>query len=136
MKTILIGAALGVTTLGGVAVAAQQSAPPADRPINPRLDADGDGTLSREEMMAPADRRFMLLDTDRDGRLSRDEFRAGSLRQFERLDVNRDGRVDTAERQAMRGMDGKRRGYGMRGHRRMGGDADAMPPPPPVDENE
>jgi hypothetical protein len=84
-----------------------------------RLDANGDGKLSKEEMFArtpaignsvlPTDRQasqqssyFLLLDTDKDGFVSLAEFMAGTDRNFTRCDLDRNGRIDTAEcRQAL-----------------------------------
>ncbi|WP_162140019.1 hypothetical protein [Sphingomonas sp. Mn802worker] len=41
-----------------------------------RADANGDGVVTRDEVIADADRRFATMDTDGDGKLSRDESRA------------------------------------------------------------
>jgi hypothetical protein len=41
-----------------------------------RADANGDGIVMRDEMIADADRRFAARDSDRDGKVSRDEQRA------------------------------------------------------------
>ena len=84
-----------------------------------RLDANGDGKLSQDELFArtpavgnsvlPGDRQmqrqstyFQLLDTDRDGFVSLAEFMAQAERNFARCDINKDGRTDAAEcRQAL-----------------------------------
>jgi len=85
-----------------------------------RLDANGDGRLSQDELFArtpaagnsvlPTDRQagrqsdyFLLLDTDKDGFVTLTEFIAGADRNFTRCDLDRNGRIDTAEcRQALR----------------------------------
>jgi Ca2+-binding EF-hand superfamily protein len=84
-----------------------------------RLDANGDGKLSKDELFArtpavgnsilPTDRQasqqssyFLLLDTDKDGVVTLAEFLAGADRNFTRCDLDRNGRIDTAEcRQAL-----------------------------------
>lgn len=84
-----------------------------------RLDSNGDGKLSKEELFArtpavgnsvlPTDRQtsqqssyFLLLDTDKDGFVTLAEFMAGADRNFTRCDLDKNGRIDTAEcRQAL-----------------------------------
>jgi Ca2+-binding EF-hand superfamily protein len=84
-----------------------------------RLDANGDGKLSKDELFArtpavgnsvlPTDRQasqqssyFLLLDTDKDGFITLTEFMAGAERNFTRCDLDKNGRIDTAEcRQAL-----------------------------------
>ncbi len=84
-----------------------------------RLDANGDGKLSKDELFArtpalgnsvlPTDRQasqqssyFLLLDTDKDGFVTLTEFMAGADRNFTRCDLDKNGRIDTAEcRQAL-----------------------------------
>lgn len=84
-----------------------------------RLDANGDGKLSQDELFArapavgnsvlPTDRQtsrqssyFLLLDADKDGFVTLTEFMAGADRNFMRCDLDRNGRIDTAEcRQAL-----------------------------------
>jgi hypothetical protein len=85
-----------------------------------RLDTDGDGKLTKDELFArtpargssvlPSDRQvqrqsayFERLDTDRDGAVTLAEFMALAERNFARCDLDKDGRIDTAEcRQALR----------------------------------
>lgn len=102
-----------------------------------RFDADGDGTITRDEA-ANAPSRFQRADTDGDGGLSVDEMKAAAVeraekraeRMHERLDANDDGMVDEAEMKAARkamadrrharfegSRHGPRHGYRHGGHR-------------------
>ena len=84
-----------------------------------RLDANGDGKLTQDELFArtpatgnsvlPSDRQserqsafFQRLDANKDGVVTVEEFMAQADRNFARCDINKDGRIDTAEcRQAL-----------------------------------
>lgn len=65
------------------------------------FDADGDGTVTRDEILARQNARFTALDADGDGQVTRQEYvdhamaqigeRAGQ--RFDRLDVDGDGRL-------------------------------------------
>lgn len=84
-----------------------------------RLDANGDGKLSQDELFArtpaagnsvlPSDRQagrqsnyFQRLDMDKDGFVTLTEFMAQGERNFVRCDLDKNGRIDTAEcRQAL-----------------------------------
>lgn len=125
----LVVAAMGVTGAATV-VLAQDSTDRGERRAEmfSRLDADGDGRITAEDLGAVAEgrmkdrasRMIARLDSDGDGAVSEDEFaaRRGSGSMFDRLDMNADGMISEEEfaemRQGhMRGMKG-----GMRhGHR-------------------
>jgi hypothetical protein len=78
-----------------------------------RLDTNGDGKLTKEELFArtpgangvlPNDRQaqrqstyFQMLDVNKDGVVTLAEFMAQADRNFARCDTNNDGRIDTAE---------------------------------------
>ncbi|WP_374146670.1 EF-hand domain-containing protein [Sphingomonas sp. 28-63-12] len=94
MKKLLIAAALATTAIGGVALAAQMDdggRPPHDR---------------RGGAMAQAD-------ANHDGTITRDEFLAAATKRFDKVDANHDGKITPEERQAMRGhgMGGKHGGW-------------------------
>lgn len=98
MKHIIGRAALviALTAASGAALARDGEGPMAHFD---RLDGDGDGRVTMEEMEAIRMERFGAADTDGDGQVSRDEFiavateraaeRAGGA--FDRLDVDGDG---------------------------------------------
>lgn len=107
MKDRVLTAVIGVCVLSaglGTPAVAQMTAPAAQRvpPVAPppgggmrrgglmRADANGDGVVTREELIADADRRFTALDTDGDGAVSRDEMQAArSARRMRRDDDRR-----------------------------------------------
>ena len=74
------------------------------------MDANKDGFVSREEVLAAGDdaarkeratarreRWIERLDTDHDGRVSREEYRAWRTGLFDRLDKDKDGRLSPDE---------------------------------------
>ncbi len=91
-----------------------------------RLDANGDGKLSQDELFArtpaagnsvlPSDRQaqrqsayFQRLDADKDGAVTPAEFTAAAARNFARCDLDKNGRIDTAEcRQSLQRKPGER----------------------------
>ncbi|WP_068090315.1 EF-hand domain-containing protein [Novosphingobium rosa] len=78
-------------------------------------DTDGDGRVSKAEMMAAAsggkggeargnpERRFDRMDTNHDGYLDKDEIRAALTQRFQRMDRNGDGVLTPDERVGQRG---------------------------------
>jgi hypothetical protein len=136
MKKTIAAALLGTSLLAGAAFAAQQAPAPAPQDRmgggNPLklADANGDGAVTKAEMLADADARFARLDANKDGKISKDERpgdgagrggrmmtridtdgdgaisldeqRAQATRRFERVDANKDGTLDQAERDAAR----------------------------------
>jgi hypothetical protein len=55
------------------------------------LDADGDGALTRDELMTHNRVRFDRLDSNGDGAISPDEYGARLVAMFSRMDANDDG---------------------------------------------
>lgn len=54
-------------------------------------DTDGDGLISQEEFLVPAQERFQKQDTDGDGVITFDEISAHAKEHFLKLDSNGDG---------------------------------------------
>lgn len=48
------------------------------------------------------ERMLARVDANKDGTISREEFRTAATTRFERMDANRDGRIDAAEQNALR----------------------------------
>lgn len=78
MRSFLIGLAAALTTAAGIAVA--QSPPPAAPPKGGmhggammRADANGDGVITRQEVIDQATKRFDRMDLNRDGKLDAGE---------------------------------------------------------------
>ena len=55
------------------------------------LDANGDGALTKDEMLAHNRIRFDRLDSNGDGAISADEFSARLVAMFTRMDTDNDG---------------------------------------------
>lgn len=70
-----------------------------------RLDADGNGSISRQEWLNAAGARFDRLDTNKDGVLTPDELSRGRhgrhgrpwRHSFSQIDTNGDGQISSAE---------------------------------------
>jgi Ca2+-binding EF-hand superfamily protein len=107
MKTSTLLAAL----LVGLAPLSAASAQDASGRVFQRIDANGDGVISKDEIVAARDRRFQRLDKNRDGMIDRDEVdaardaimdradaaqaRLGNA--WRRMDANGDGKVSEEE---------------------------------------
>lgn len=123
MKDRVLAAVIGACVFGaglGTPAVAQTAAPVAqpadtDAPVPGggmrrgglmRADANGDGVVTREEVIADADRRFAALDTDRNGTVSRDEMQAARSARRMRRDDERS--ADPAARAAPTGEAARR----------------------------
>ena len=122
MKKKIVAALLGASLLaGGGAYAAQQARDGAPRDHMMQADANNDGIVTREEVLAGVDARFAKADTDKDGQLSADERRAAHpdrggrhhrfggpgggerhAKMLERFDADKDGKLSDSESQAAR----------------------------------
>ncbi len=97
MRKKLIVAALTATLMGGGAA----------------LAAAATATAQTQDMPPPGPGGPLLrADADKDGVVTRDEVLADVAARFARLDADKDGKISKEERQAMKGMRG---GRGMRG---------------------
>lgn len=115
--TNLKTSALIAAIVAGLTVTAANAAPGGkmgghgQMPSFAELDADGDGTLTPEELTAYKDKRFAEADTDGDGALSAEELAAASQSRraqamVSRLDANGDGKLQAEEMRPSR-EDGK-----------------------------
>ncbi|MGC6452487.1 MAG: EF-hand domain-containing protein [Candidatus Puniceispirillaceae bacterium] len=84
------------------------------------IDGNGDGALSRDEILAHNRLRFDRLDSNGDGTISADEFSARLLAMFTRMDTNSDGVLEGDELPRSMGKHGHRH---MHGHGRSGPNA-------------
>ena len=123
-KPILFG---GVSAML-LASAALYAAPGAGKM---KIDADGNGTVSKSEAMAGADARFAKMDANNDGTLNQADRAAKVKERFATMDADKNGAVSEpefvaaheermAKREDRREMRGERKGPGHKGHR-MGG---------------
>lgn len=111
MNTLMKMALMALATLGATSLAVSQTRPAPDMRFIERLDADGDGVLSQDEVAAARQRLFARLDRDGDDAIDDREIealrdavmdRAVALqarlgRAWRRMDTNGDGRVSAEE---------------------------------------
>lgn len=110
MKTLLTAAAGLTLSLAALQPAMAQQGPG-------RLDANGDGKVTKAEFQAGRVNQMMRMDANKDGKVSREEFASMAARRaeraaekgaqpkgkgdgsrlFDRVDANRDGFLDRAE---------------------------------------
>lgn len=118
----MAGAVLGSALILATAPAqAQDAPPPGGRDLLARADANGDGVVTKAELLADVDKRFARLDTDKDGKITAAEREAmgggmrgrmarrmmerrggegGMGRALERVDTNDDGIITLDEQRA------------------------------------
>jgi len=93
-KAVLLGLAAVVLVAGGSVYAAQQR-------DKVKLDANGDGVITRAEAQAGAASLFARLDVNKDGKLDETDRKAlretMKARMFERLDSDKNGQITKAE---------------------------------------
>lgn len=113
MKKTVIAALLGATLLaGGAAAAMQSNAAAQDAPRKhmrgDRLsmaDANKDGVVTRNEMIASVDARFAKLDTNKDGRITPEERQAARAAMGRPMRGDRDGKPRPDRPGMKRGLD-------------------------------
>lgn len=104
---------IGLTTFAILVGFAAQAATPettggkrgGERPSFEQLDANKDGQLTQDELMAPMTARFGTMDTNGDGELSSDEIAAAGNerakrradKMIERLDADKNGTISADE---------------------------------------
>jgi len=120
-RDFITGIVLAAGVLGAGAALAQAKGPMSgpmegmgmhQRPSFEELDADKDGAVTAEEMMAPAKARFGQADADGDGKLSLEEMQAQARQRademakkmLERMDRDGDGTVSFDEMPGQRRM--------------------------------
>lgn len=113
-KKIILLSSLGAVALaGGAAFATQHAGGPLKR-----IDANGDGAITRAEVTAHVDKRFARMDANSDGAISAADrearFEERGERRFERLDADKNGAISRAEWDA--GMDARAERREARGH--------------------
>ncbi len=87
MKKFIIVAALVTTAIGGVAIAGQMEGGPRHGPhggLMAQADANHDGTLTRDEVIAAATTRFDKVDANHDGKVTAEERKAARQAMRER----------------------------------------------------
>ncbi len=100
-KFLMVVVMAGSTMVAGAAQAQARG----DRPDFATLDANGDGTVTQQELVAHREARFAESDTNGDGALSIEELTAASrekaaeraARMLEQRDANGDGLLQQAE---------------------------------------
>jgi hypothetical protein len=95
MKKLTLFSVLGAMT----AVTSLSLACPGHEGGRAKMDPNGDGKVTLDEMRAGAKQRFDALDADKNGVLSQAELskKGHAKRMIERADTNKDGQVTAAE---------------------------------------
>jgi len=127
MKKTLLSAgivAIALSGFAGTAMAQSKKGGEKMRPTFEQLDANGDGSITMEDLQARGEARFAEADTNNDGNLSKEEILASQSRakedrverMIEKRDANGDGQLsleEMAPKSAEDGGRGKDRGERM-----------------------
>lgn len=62
-----------------------------------KLDGNGDGQISQDELLSRNNGHFKRLDSNNDGQIDSEEFNARLIAMFNRMDVNGDGLLSAEE---------------------------------------
>lgn len=131
MKKLTIGLSAAALAIGGIAFAQADS--------RPKMDADGNGEITKAEAAKAAEAMFARMDVNNDGKIdqadrdARHEARRAEM--FAKLDTNGDGSISSQEFMAAKGPGGPgkdgppRGGPGMDGPGGPGGPGMDGPPP-------
>lgn len=94
---VLLAATISVTALAEAP--ASDNVPGREGPRNmiQRLDADGDGRITLEEIRAPLEQRFAELDANGDGVIDLEEFSARAMERFAARDADGNGVLEGDE---------------------------------------
>jgi Ca2+-binding EF-hand superfamily protein len=87
-----------------------------------RMDTDGNGTVSKAEMMSTLDTHFARMDVNKDGKLDASDRDARRKEHFGALDANKDGSLSESEFMAARQVrsDARAQRDGAQSSRKMG----------------
>jgi len=105
-KTLVIGSALVISggLIAGLAVASVTSRDDDHDHAGRhgiikafKLDGNGDGQISQDELLSRNNGHFKRLDSNNDGQIDNDEFNARLVAMFNRMDVNGDGLLSAEE---------------------------------------
>jgi len=104
-RILVIGIVIAVVLLaaGGVVIAKTECFRNGGAEFMERLDADGDGMISKEEFLSGRGDAFDRLDTDQDGLVTLEEVNAGRVRRspaghmIRICDANEDGKISLEE---------------------------------------
>lgn len=112
-RKLTLGLSVAALAIGGAACAQAPASPPQDGPRmeRPRIDANGDGTVTRAEAQAAATALFARLDVNKDGKLDQADRELGRQQKrdkmFAKLDTNGDGSISKTEFAADKGPEGR-----------------------------
>lgn len=116
-KKIILLSSLGAVALAGGAAFAAQGGALSGGPMK-RIDANGDGNVTRAEVTAHVEKRFARADANGDGSITEADrtarMEARGERRFERLDADKNGSISRAEWDA--GIDARAERREARGH--------------------
>lgn len=106
LSTLLMLLAIAMMTVGCEDTATKTETHPQGKPLFDRLDADGDGAVSKAEHAAAQPKRFDRYDADDDGAVTEVEFVEAMMPIHDRNDLNDDGGMTVEEMLEAHGLAG------------------------------